>query len=91
MSETGSIEKYIIEKWEIMEPVGTHLPCAKKKKSSMKKKVGVKRKAIKKDQEREKKKKAYFGTSPLPFRPVLFVTSSHHFHKECVRSSGLFF
>lgn len=92
MSETGSIEKYIIEKWEIMEPVGTHLPCAKKKKIKHEKESRSQKEGYKKRSRKgKKKKKAYFGTSPLPFRPVLFVTSSHHFHKECVRSSGLFF
>ena len=72
-----------------MEPFGTHLPCTppqKKIQAWRSQKEGYKKRSRK-----GKKKKAYPGTSPLPFRPVLFVTSSHHFHKECVRSSGLFF
>lgn len=43
-----------------------------KKKSSMKKKVGVKRKAIKKDQEREKKKKSILWNQSIAIQTGSF-------------------
>ena len=75
MSETGSIEKYIIEKWEIMEPVGTHLSCTKKN-SSMEKKIGVKRKAIKKRSRKGKKKKKH-TLEPVHCHSDRFFLSHH--------------